>query len=565
MNSHWTESARTFLPVFAPLVMCAILLLAVSAAAGAESERPAYEPRGQRRLIACYDGWGPYRPVNPTHNKLAEPLTHDIEAWTKAIQTMVHVHKLVGVDTIVDCVFERFSHNLPPGATTIGEHSYDAMAAQKPLKKLHDAGVDFFKVALEQAHRDGLTYLAGFRMNDRHGVAQQGKVYRENPQWHLEGFPGGFDFSKQPVRDAHLTFLKQLLDGYDVDGVEYDYMRWVYVFPRGTEKKNAPLLTDFMRSSRRLLDEAGRRRGRKLLLAARVPDRLQEAIDVGFDVPAWIEQGLIDYVVPSHFGCMDFDVKVEKYRELTEGTDCRVYPSTQGWLWSADWRMPMTGLGREHYYAAATNYYAFGADGISTYNYYYFSAFDAQMIKLQELTPMRDPQLLAEYDRHYLPWRRTGSPAMGTGGMHYDMISLDRSAPDASGSFTFRMSEDLADPAVTAVMQFKAIGLAPGEQIAIELNGRAVDPGKVDRFLVWDGREPMTVKMLSTPDGRTMTRLPEPPAHEPYDMFWLELGAPPMRFGDNELAVRLTRAEGDEGTIKIEEVEIKVHGKPGTR
>ena len=48
---------------------------------------------------------------------------------------------------------------------------------------------------------------------------------------------------------------------------------------------------------------------------------------LGFDLKAWVQSGLVDYVCPSDFFYTDFNMRVEDFVALTEGTKCKVYPT----------------------------------------------------------------------------------------------------------------------------------------------------------------------------------------------------------------------------------------------
>ena len=370
---------------------------------------------------------------------------------------------------------------------------------------------------------------------------------------------GGFNYSKEGVRQHLLSFVRDVLEHYDVDGVEYDYMRMIHVFPLGTGPENAPLLTEFHRRTREILDKAGRKRGRKLELGVRVPHVLSHCHDVGFDVEAWIKEGLVDYVVPAHFGHTDFNTRVEDFRELTEGTDCRVYPSTGGYNWTGPSRLKS--YRPKHFYAAAHNWYGFGADGIEIYNYQYIS-WELRLEKLRDLTPMRDPRTLAEYDRHYPFWRLLPRQdihyeSINEGTMTYDVIQLDRTEQDPRGTFDFRLAEDLADPKLSAMMEFKAVGMTEEDAIVVTLNGKTVPDDLVERVYIWDG---------TNHEGNVTRNGDVYLEHhrgnsEPYYLCRLPLSAPPIVFGDNQLAIRLSGSSGTEGVITIEEVNVKVHVK----
>lgn len=60
-------------------------------------------------------------------------------------------------------------------------------------------------------------------------------------------------------------------------------------------------MTRFLERVRKKLDVAGDAKRRRLLLGVRVPQTLKECHALGYDVPTWIEQGLIDYVSPCDF------------------------------------------------------------------------------------------------------------------------------------------------------------------------------------------------------------------------------------------------------------------------
>ena len=508
-------------------------------------------PRGPRRLLTYYDAAGLEHALNP----LVDRLPNDVKAWTAAIETLIDAHADAGVDTIAQNVFDRFTHILRPAITEVAypayaprpqtdEHVESAFRHHVMTKAMHEAGSDSIQIMLDRCRKLGLTFIAAMRMNDRHPISLKERTYLEHPEWHLKlqqdgvYWDGGFDYSIDAVRERVLTFVSDMLEHYDVDGVEYDWVRWVYVFRPGTEQQNAPLLTDFHRETRRLLDEAATKRGRKLLLGVRVPHIFERCMEAGYDVAPWIKEGLVDYVVPSHFGHMDYNTKVEEFRGLTEGTDCRVYPSTQGHMWTGPCRLDV--YRPAHFHAIAHNFYAFGADGIQTYNYQ-FSTIEQIAPKLRELTPMNDPDDLAGRDREYLYWRHHGRlQAAGAAAMQYDVIHLPRSESNSSGTFDFRLAEDLAGGKVSALMEFTAAGMTTGDSIAVKINGKNVDPNGVRRFHIWDGHDH---------EGKD----------EPYDLFRIALTDPPVKFGDNRLAVSLTKAGNSEGVIRIEDVSVTVH------
>ena len=135
---------------------------------------------------------------------------------------------------------------------------------------LYQAGYDFLQIVIDRCHERGMEFAACFRMNDRHGHgANSGRFILDHPEWQLKGIPGGpgMNFANEPVRQRLLAYVEDLLASYDdLDGIEYDYMRWCHMFEPGEGQQNAHLLTDFTRKTRQLLDAAAQRHGRKRLV-----------------------------------------------------------------------------------------------------------------------------------------------------------------------------------------------------------------------------------------------------------------------------------------------------------
>ena len=522
-------------------------LLLNAAHASTDTTSPGFTPRGDQRLIVCHDPAQGWAAANPALNEIAGETLKSPEAWKQAVQDIVRAHADAGVDTIVHNLFIYFATNMAPDVSDITEPIYNLVPQLQPLETMHEAGLDLVNIMLDQSHTEGMTFIAGFRMNDRHGAAAEARMFVDNPQWHARGVARGLDYAHQEVRDRLVTAIGDVINHYDVDGIELDYMRWLFMFSLGEEAQHAPLLTAMHRRIRKLLDDVGRKRGRHLLFGVRVPDVLEEGALYGFDIATWIQEGNLDYIVPSHFGYMDFNAKIERYRLLTEGTNCRVYPSLN--LWAGPCRLGIEEAKEswkpKHYYAAAHNYYAYGADGIATYNYLPISnvSVSTMLRRLNALSPLKDPAQLDARHRDYLFFSRLHGqvhPDSPVGVIRYDVIHLDRSRPDTAHPFGFRVAEDLARGQSTAALEFKAVSIEPEETLELQLNGVAIPADALARLYVWDGIDHK---------GRP----------KPYDLFRLSLTDQWLRHGDNVLEIRLAEPVGTKGVVRIEEVNVKVY------
>jgi len=247
------------------------------------------------------------------------------------------------------------------------------------LEAIEAEGRNLIQVLLDRCQQRNVKFLAGLRMNDRHAGSGQNqrfwprvqRMMDEHPEWALTEFPGGLDYRYEGVRDAVLAFIAETLDRFDVDGIEFDWMRWCHVFPSSEAIASAPLLTDFTRQVRTMLDKAASDRGRfddrRLFLGARIPHTLEQCTYLGYDIEAWVKEGIVDYLAPSDFFFIDYNMPTEDFVALSEtaGGACKIYPSIHpGPCWE---NTAHNGLA--NYRAAANNFYAKGAHGISPYNY----------------------------------------------------------------------------------------------------------------------------------------------------------------------------------------------------
>ena len=143
----------------------------------------------------------------------------------------------------------------------------------------------------------------------------------------------------------------------------------------------APLLTEFMVSIRHMLDAIGKQRGRRLLLGVRVPDTPELNRAIGIDLPAWLQQVGPDYLVPSGFITTDFNIPVDRFKELTEAFDCPVYPCIFPSVNVASAARGIRCYQTELYTGAAANFYGSGADGVQVFNHFHPPLFASEEIR----------------------------------------------------------------------------------------------------------------------------------------------------------------------------------------
>ncbi len=195
-------------------------------------------------------------------------------------------------------------------------------------KRLLAAGLDPYAVWINRCREKNVSPWLSMRMNDVHSVDDpnhflHSTFWREHPEyWRV---PNGsaapwmnraLNYAHAEVREHQMSFVRELLERYDPDGLELDWMRFGYHLTPGREREEGTILTEFVREVRALTTDWSAKRGHRLDLAVRIPAHPDAAIGLGMDAVAWAREGLVDLIIPCPFwSSSDFDIPVELWRE----------------------------------------------------------------------------------------------------------------------------------------------------------------------------------------------------------------------------------------------------------
>tara|TARA_B100000700_G_scaffold226950_1_gene250523 strand:+ start:561 stop:2066 length:1506 start_codon:yes stop_codon:yes gene_type:complete len=491
-----------------------------------EDMRSGQTPRGNHRLIYVSD------PSNTT-GRLSDPATpEELREIVRSYDELAHV----------DILVQEICHQ---GWTQFWRSDlcgYDTRPQHQRLIPMMDAGTMPVEVYIDECHRRGMTFLAGFRMNDRHGHNADWfeSLSKTHPEWILKGYKPSsprtadkrsfdigcaLDYTVDSVRDFIFSFMEEAANRFDVDGIELNWHRLPACFPKGQAESSHEIMTGFVRRVRAMLDEAGKAKGRHLLLGARVLIDLEGCRTMGLNVPVWIEDRLIDYVAPGDLGFTDMNAPFDEFVNLAREHDCLVYPQIQAKLGYHHRDIEQTPA---HCRAAIQNFYGAGADGYSTQNIFSVDQYET-------LKSIRDPNQLDSGDRHYVYyalWGPSDGGQVGYGGdfpYSPEEIRLDRSSAGERQTFRFRMCEDLSSGAV-AHLTFQADTL-PGDQLTVDVNRNVVEPDQIEREAALDG-------------GLEAFRMP--------------LTSTTAVSGDNELGLTLVKGDATGGVILMNEADVYV-------
>jgi hypothetical protein len=112
-----------------------------------------------------------------------------------------------------------------------------------------------------------------------------------------------------------MSFVHELFERYDFDGLELDWMRFGWHLTPGKEKEESIILNKFMQDVRKIAREWEKKRGHAIYIAVRTPHDPEVAANLGMDALQWAREGSVDLVIPSAYWETNFDIPVERWRE----------------------------------------------------------------------------------------------------------------------------------------------------------------------------------------------------------------------------------------------------------
>ncbi len=209
---------------------------------------------------------------------------------------------------------------------------------------LREAGHDPLGLMLERSKERGMETFVTFRLNEVHGVEDptshlMSRFYVESPEYIIgtpgdplpelynqilgpvnpivnSWIPGGLDFAERKVREHRLAEIAEVCERYDVDGLDLDFQRFPVYFRFGHEAQGIPYMNEFVRGVRAVTERAGSKRGRKMLLSARIMAKPEQNLGIGLDPAAWVQEGLLDFITISHYLRNTDELAIDEYRRI---------------------------------------------------------------------------------------------------------------------------------------------------------------------------------------------------------------------------------------------------------
>ena len=448
-----------------------------------------------------------------------------------------------GVDSVFYCT----------SMSSVFTHKSKVLEMHSHMPALLKMGIDPLQLAIEWCRKHDTEVFWTLRMNDIHdnwnktirarwkhdrpelvmGTPEEAKIYGMRDPRHLWTLA---DYAQKDVRDMMVRAVEEVLVNYDVDGIDLDFLRHICYFRetrlyQPVTPAHRDMLTDMVRQIREHVLAASQRRGKPILLSARVLQTMPLNERFGLDVEQWADKGYLDLVVAGG----GFDPFTSAGKELVDWCHGRNVPAygcitaeafNQG-VWSGP-GIPHTELSekkQESWRGAAANTWALGVDGIMTFN---LSADRTGVERSRSvLQEIGNPKNLVAKDKLYCIEHLQDD----------DYCWMIRSVP-REGRLPVSVSKDN-----TVTRQLPVADDIPALIDRVQKLRLRV---YLDHF-----REPDRVTVsLNNVKLETASDRPQ----------WLAADVPPrvMRKGSNELAIRLEKGRSASWAVTLRSVELSV-------
>jgi len=194
---------------------------------------------------------------------------------------------------------------------------------------LKEDGVDWMREISLACRLNKIAPWISIRMNDMHGAVNWEKSYmncdlQKDARYRLNGPVPLLNYEHQEVRDYYFSMIRELVEDYDYQGLELDWLRSPFCCESPATPQALDVMTRWISQIRALTNRQVQKTGRPFPLGLRIPVRLDELKMIGLDVQAWAREELIDFIAPSNLFQTTWDVPYEKLRLLL-GNNVAIY------------------------------------------------------------------------------------------------------------------------------------------------------------------------------------------------------------------------------------------------
>ena len=240
-------------------------------------------------------------------------------------------------------------------------------------------GIDVIGMAIEEAKKYGARVLLSVRMDDHHDIQDPGLnssfSYDNMVRTSIDADGERLDYCREEVRSYYGRYIIELCKNYDIDGIEFDYLRTCPIMSVVNEETTATL-TGYMRS---LKEEADKIEGKNIRFTARIYPDEKTNLNFGIDAVTWVAEGIVDTIVPEGWYIPTYyGIDIGEWKNRIDSKNVNNYPYCviPGTDWavrcdSTDFSGYIMWITLEQFKGFASSMYQKGADGIYIFNHFF--------------------------------------------------------------------------------------------------------------------------------------------------------------------------------------------------
>ena len=358
-----------------------------------------------------------------------------------------------------------------------------------------------------------------------------------------------YDYANEQVRNSKLAMIREVLEDYEADGIELDFLFGSAYFKADEVGKNTSLMNEFVAQVRGLAREVGDKQGREVPVMVRVPLYKETCLEQGLDVEAWFEQGSVDWAVGQDpHAVTDSQPKPTWLPDVANANGGAAYYRPPRRVYDERAGLPSI----EMYRALGSTLLWQGWSGM----YHGYLPWPFSEREFQMLRELGFPQVYARYDKRFLLQPREGEMGAETTTPHRQLpIDLKEGVTErieicvADDLESARQDGEVRPPILTLRFFYFCIE----DEIEFRFNGRV---------LPWEEAEISDERALTIQVKLAGSMSVQAPLGASAHWFRFNLGLDELKRGDNVVEVEVKKLDPKAGFARsLNGVEIQTRYK----
>lgn len=291
---------------------------------------------------------------------------------------------------------------------------------------LHKNGLDIYTIWIDECKKNEIHPWLSFRMNDCHRLFEAPnalvppEIYENFPtrsrirhREQLDYYDRCRDFELAEVRAYERDYILEMLDRYDVYGIELDFQRELECFGIGREESGRKVMVEYVAELKSAVSKFEEKYGHKIRIALRGHQSPELSYEMGFDIGEMARRGLLDmYIASPRWSSSDMDMPLVLWKQLLEPYGVEVMGAVELQVASYVRHWPWTYIFKTTTYevccALAASVLSQGC-GVYLFNYFYvFGANDPIKREWEGKKPVYGAEKIFAEENLYNFWNIAG-------------------------------------------------------------------------------------------------------------------------------------------------------------